>query len=128
MATSRVGRLLSCIRTLHVTLTSGLPINHELNLANLNLPHRASSSVQQPAHNQNPYYSIAKDTAHVNVSGRTHSPEFENPNTLLRPYSVHPVLTLVTCDVLPISSLRQRSRATQWADSKRRANEVPHCN
>ena len=49
---------------------------------------RASSSVQQPAHGQEPHCSVAKDTAHVDVSGRTNCAEFENPNTLLRTYTV----------------------------------------
>ena len=38
MATSRVRRLPSCIRSLHVALTGGLQINQELHLANLTLP------------------------------------------------------------------------------------------
>ena len=58
MATSRVRRVLSGIRRLHVALTIGLPINHELHLANLNITRnlavesRASSSVQQRTHGQ----------------------------------------------------------------------------
>ena len=39
MATSRIRRLLSCLRSLHEALTGGLQINQELRLANLNLPH-----------------------------------------------------------------------------------------
>ena len=49
-----------------------------------------SSSVQQPAHGQEPYHPAAKETAHVNVSGHRNCGDVEDPSTLLRANPMQP--------------------------------------
>ena len=118
ITTSRVRRVLSCIRSLYVAMTSRLQINHELRLANQNLTHlhhvmlrsllscaprnvvvesRAYSSAQQPAHGQEPYYYSTKDTARADVSSQTNC-ETTRIQALSSAHTLCTlVLTLVTC-------------------------------
>ena len=60
------------------------------------LDNRASSSVQRPAYGQEPHCCVAKDTAHVDMSGRTHSWSCESQQFPSHAPNA-PVLTLVAC-------------------------------
>ena len=70
---------------------------------------------------------ITADTAHVNVSGHRNCADVEKPHTLLRTNPCTIFLDTSDMFILPISSLKQRSRATESADSKRRTDDFPHC-